>query len=88
MYDYVYTFLLRSNEWKSFAEHWEIRETAGFDSTQITQGRWAEETHLQLFKDQGDLRETLPDPRLSGVHWWFRTHTMYQENILKESGIS
>lgn len=75
----LHVFLLRSDEWKSFAECREIREAAGYESSQISRGQWAEETNLNVFKDQGHLRETVPDPRLSGIqhNYLFSTHTVH-----------
>lgn len=75
----LHVYLHRFNKWKSFAECREIWEAAGCCSS--TQGQWVEETRHQVFKDEGHLWETLPDPRLSGIHQneLFWEHIVYQE---------
>lgn len=57
-------FTLRSTERTSSTERGKIWETAGFSSVQS--GRWPEETHLPIHKNQGHVWEAVSDPRLSG----------------------
>lgn len=63
-----YLCSLRSNEWKSSAECWEIWEAACWESSLTHHWQWVKEAQLHLSKNQEYLWETLPDTRHSGIH--------------------